>query len=70
MDLILTEPSQVSSHPPSRLSFFVVVLARSFQMCLSLFHMHAPCHQSISQLEPALLVISAGWRMFGVGVEP
>ncbi len=70
MDLILTKPSQVSSHPPSRLSFFVAVLARSFQVCLSLLRMQALCQQSISLLEPALLVISAGCQMFGVGMKP
>jgi hypothetical protein len=27
-------------------------------------------HQGISLLEPALLVISAGWRTFGDGMKP
>ncbi len=45
------------SHPFPRLSFFIVFLARSFQMCLSLLLMQAPYHQSISLVEPALLVI-------------
>jgi hypothetical protein len=49
----------------ANLSLFVAVLARSFQMCFSLFHMQAPCHQRITLLKPALLVIEAAWCMVG-----